>query len=677
MRLLTFQLSNEIFGIDIIQVCEILGFQRITRVPRTKAEQCGVINLRGSVISVLDMRYKLGVPISKPTKNSCIIIVEFIQSDGPLILGILVDQVREVCDVIDDRIDPPPRTHFKGAKYLRGLGRFQNDYVMILDSYAIFGLQEEKPDLVSASLAPLPEQQLSGTPLQAAPRPTVKLPTKKPQPPSDIDWGEESEINQEPPEASEPSPSPDPLPASEPSPSPDSFAMDGPRVDDVVPELEEPEPEVEGSVEVVDNSVETDAVLEGERDINTDIDQALEEGSDSASSEDDNNQPALENEAETSIEEGGVCAPVESETTEEGGLDQRSLVEESGLIPDEAGEELDAVEGVPDLASQISDVDQKNPEEKMTPKQKTVSMVVNVVTVKKGDKTHKIIEKSGKIATAEIRIEKQMIDQELELEEGGLAALAEVFSFEGVEEEEEVAEAFPPVSSDTESSASSDRVKKKSGPSRNRSDKHPDNKHFAVKSDKDLGGAEDTQLTNTDNKEVKTQDQLESEQESATVSEEVPQPIVSTHLENPLLQENIGGEVSISQITAEIDKMNNKTEKNSLKPLSLETEMEQSLLGDALASGSPKNIENTDFLNDSLVSQMVDELLPEKRLESAIYTAPKLSAKMKARLKQAKIADTTTQPKKEKKTTESKKTKSSQAKSSKKGKSKKGKKGKK
>jgi purine-binding chemotaxis protein CheW len=98
---LTFNLEDELFSLEIARVREVLDFTIITKVPRTPDYMQGVINLRGGVVPVVDLRTKFGMPAGDVTVNTCIIIVEAMVDGDMLILGLLADSVQEVLDLED------------------------------------------------------------------------------------------------------------------------------------------------------------------------------------------------------------------------------------------------------------------------------------------------------------------------------------------------------------------------------------------------------------------------------------------------------------------------------------------------------------------------------------------------------------------------------------------------
>ena len=140
---LTFKLEEEVFALDISKVREVLDFTDVTKVPETPDFMLGVINLRGSVVPVVDMRLKFGMDRTEKTVNTCIIIVE-IEIDGETtILGALADSVQEVMDLDPDQIEPPPRigTRLK-TKFIKGMGKRDNQFIIILDIDKVFSADD-------------------------------------------------------------------------------------------------------------------------------------------------------------------------------------------------------------------------------------------------------------------------------------------------------------------------------------------------------------------------------------------------------------------------------------------------------------------------------------------------------------------------------------------------------
>lgn len=140
---LTFTLDDEIFSLDIAKVREVLDFTDVTKVPQTPDFMRGVINLRGSVVPVVDMRLKFGMDEAEPTVNTCIIITEVIMDGESSVLGALVDSVQEVLDLEPDQIEPPPRIGTKlNTEFIRGMGKHDDKFIIILDVDKVFSTDE-------------------------------------------------------------------------------------------------------------------------------------------------------------------------------------------------------------------------------------------------------------------------------------------------------------------------------------------------------------------------------------------------------------------------------------------------------------------------------------------------------------------------------------------------------
>ena len=105
---LTFQLGDEVFAIDVVNVREILEFSTVTKVPRSPEYMRGVINLRGSVVPVFDMRLKFAMSSTEKTINTCIVVVEVSFEGEDVIIGALVDCVQEVFELESQQIEPAP-----------------------------------------------------------------------------------------------------------------------------------------------------------------------------------------------------------------------------------------------------------------------------------------------------------------------------------------------------------------------------------------------------------------------------------------------------------------------------------------------------------------------------------------------------------------------------------------
>ncbi len=139
-KYLTFALSNEEYGVGILNVREIIGLMEITAVPHTLPHVKGVINLRGRVIPVLDLRLKFGMEVQEYDERTCIIVVEIESSSGAMQVGMLVDSVSEVLNVDKDEIEPPPAfgTHLH-ADYILGMAKVKGNVKILLDADRVVG----------------------------------------------------------------------------------------------------------------------------------------------------------------------------------------------------------------------------------------------------------------------------------------------------------------------------------------------------------------------------------------------------------------------------------------------------------------------------------------------------------------------------------------------------------
>jgi purine-binding chemotaxis protein CheW len=136
---LTFKLDGEVFALGIDKVREVLDYTSVTKVPQTPDFMRGVINLRGSVVPVVDMRLKFGMAKTEKTVNTCIIIVEINLEGETTVLGALADSVQEVLDMEPHQIEPAPRIGTKlNTEFIRGMGKRDEQFIIILDIDKVF-----------------------------------------------------------------------------------------------------------------------------------------------------------------------------------------------------------------------------------------------------------------------------------------------------------------------------------------------------------------------------------------------------------------------------------------------------------------------------------------------------------------------------------------------------------
>jgi purine-binding chemotaxis protein CheW len=140
---LTFKLGDEEFALDILQVREVLDYTRITKIPRTPDFMTGVINLRGSVVPVVDFRLKFGMTKNERTIDTCIIIVEVNVEGEKTVLGALADSVQEVIDLEPGQIEPAPRIGTRlNTDFIKGMGKREDQFIVLLDIDKVFSSEE-------------------------------------------------------------------------------------------------------------------------------------------------------------------------------------------------------------------------------------------------------------------------------------------------------------------------------------------------------------------------------------------------------------------------------------------------------------------------------------------------------------------------------------------------------
>jgi len=140
---LTFTLADETFGVDVLCSREVLDVIDITKVPQTPDFMLGVINLRGSVVPVIDLRLKFAIEKAPLTRDSCIIVLELALDGETTKVGILADSVQEVLDLDIDQIEPPPKigTRLK-MEFIQGMGKQGEEFIILLDINRIFSSEE-------------------------------------------------------------------------------------------------------------------------------------------------------------------------------------------------------------------------------------------------------------------------------------------------------------------------------------------------------------------------------------------------------------------------------------------------------------------------------------------------------------------------------------------------------
>lgn len=133
-KYLAFLMADEEYGISILKIKEIIGMMPITQVPQTPEYMKGVINLRGKVIPVIDLRLRFGMEISGYTERTCIIVVEIDNGQGRVMTGIVVDAVSEVLQIKMEDLDPPPAFGTSlDTDYILGMAKMGGGVKILLD----------------------------------------------------------------------------------------------------------------------------------------------------------------------------------------------------------------------------------------------------------------------------------------------------------------------------------------------------------------------------------------------------------------------------------------------------------------------------------------------------------------------------------------------------------------
>ncbi|VAW51215.1 Positive regulator of CheA protein activity (CheW) [hydrothermal vent metagenome] len=143
VQYLTFKLDGESFATEISKVREVLEYTQVTPVPRSPEFMQGVINLRGNVVPVVDLRLQFGMPTIEPTVDSCIIIIEVTIEGTSTVLGALADSVQEVINLRPEQLESAPSF---GARidnaFVQYMGKLKDRFVIVLDMNKVFSLEQ-------------------------------------------------------------------------------------------------------------------------------------------------------------------------------------------------------------------------------------------------------------------------------------------------------------------------------------------------------------------------------------------------------------------------------------------------------------------------------------------------------------------------------------------------------
>ncbi|MEA3546130.1 MAG: chemotaxis protein CheW [Thermodesulfobacteriota bacterium] len=158
-KYLTFALGSEEYGVGILQVREIIGVMDITAVPQTASYIKGVINLRGQIIPILELRIKFGMEHQEYDDRTCIIVVEVLQDTGSVQVGMLVDSVSEVLNILEEQIEPSPvfGSSTLDTDNILGMAKIKGKVKILLDADKVIGKEG-----VLSQFEEMAEQNVSG-----------------------------------------------------------------------------------------------------------------------------------------------------------------------------------------------------------------------------------------------------------------------------------------------------------------------------------------------------------------------------------------------------------------------------------------------------------------------------------------------------------------------------------
>jgi purine-binding chemotaxis protein CheW len=143
MRFLSFTVDNENYCMDILKVKELMGMTAITPLPRTPPFIRGVINLRGQIIPIVDLRVKFGLPFQEYSKRTCIIVVEVIYEEENILMGLVVDTIQEVVSIPEDKMTKIPYINAKiKSEYIKGIADTPEGMKIVLDVLKVLNDEE-------------------------------------------------------------------------------------------------------------------------------------------------------------------------------------------------------------------------------------------------------------------------------------------------------------------------------------------------------------------------------------------------------------------------------------------------------------------------------------------------------------------------------------------------------
>lgn len=140
---LTFKLEDEIFAVDVLCVQEVLEFKSVTRIPGMPEFVRGIINLRGKVVPVVDLRLKFSMTETVKTQATCVIVLDIGTDENKVMIGALADSVKEVLEFESGQVEPPPKVGSQGkASFIEGIGKRDDQFIIILSIDSVFSSEE-------------------------------------------------------------------------------------------------------------------------------------------------------------------------------------------------------------------------------------------------------------------------------------------------------------------------------------------------------------------------------------------------------------------------------------------------------------------------------------------------------------------------------------------------------
>jgi purine-binding chemotaxis protein CheW len=154
-KVLTFSLGGEVYGVDILRVKEIRGWSPVTRIPQTPASMLGVLNLRGLIVPIVDLRVRFALKTAEFTPLTVIIVLSLRTENGQRECGIVVDNVNDVVDIAADAVKPAPELGGgQSSEYIEGITSHDEQMLILLNAESV-----ASPDLATADLSTAPAEQ--------------------------------------------------------------------------------------------------------------------------------------------------------------------------------------------------------------------------------------------------------------------------------------------------------------------------------------------------------------------------------------------------------------------------------------------------------------------------------------------------------------------------------------